>query len=397
MDFQAFLFLILIVSLVSFFGFQGFVHKKRLKSFRYRIHVNGTRGKSSITRLIRAGLAKGGHSVVAKTTGTLARIIYSDGSELSVRRWGRPTILEQIRIVKEAYKEKAEIFVIECMALEPRYQFSSEVQILNSNISVISNVRPDHLEVMGPTLDDVRKAFASAIPLNGKLVLLESENSSIFTNACTDRRSEIVFVSKEEVLSQSDQDMMLFQYWEHKENVAIALKVCEILGVTREIAFKGMLEMEPDPGALTVFPIHFFGKKLTFLNALAANDPQSSRLIWNEANMKYAKGSVRALLLHCRDDRIERSIQLARETSTWSGVQFVFLTGTGTTIAESEMKRLFQPGIKFLNLEGKSPELIFESLLAQNESGSVIMALGNIGGVGLELIQLIRNRSENNH
>lgn len=385
------------MSLLSFFGFQGFVHKKRLRAFRYRIHVNGTRGKSSITRLIRAGLSKGGFSVVAKTTGTLARIIYADGSELTVRRWGRPTILEQIRIVKEAYNEKAEILVIECMALEPRYQFSSEVQILNSNIGVISNVRPDHLEIMGPSLEDVKKAFASAIPVNGKLVLLESENSTIFTQVCEDRQTEIVSVSEKEVLSKSEREMMQFKYWEHKENVAIALKVCELIGVSRERAFEGMLEMEPDPGALTVFPIYFFGKKLTFLNALAANDPESSRLIWNEANMKYSKGSVRALVLHCRDDRIERSIQLARETSTWAGVQIVFLTGTGTSFAEAEMNRLFQPGIKFLNLEGKSPEFIFESLLAQNESGSVIMALGNIGGTGLELIQLIRNRSENNH
>ncbi|HPG96753.1 MAG TPA: poly-gamma-glutamate synthase PgsB, partial [Rectinema sp.] len=53
-------------------------HCRRLKAVPIRILVNGTRGKSTVTRLIAAGLAAGGLRVYAKTTGSAARIILPD-------------------------------------------------------------------------------------------------------------------------------------------------------------------------------------------------------------------------------------------------------------------------------------------------------------------------------
>ena len=46
------------------------IHQKVLETIPLRIHVNGTRGKSSVTRLIAAGLREGGIRTFAKTTGT---------------------------------------------------------------------------------------------------------------------------------------------------------------------------------------------------------------------------------------------------------------------------------------------------------------------------------------
>ena len=44
------------------------------KGLRHIIHVNGTRGKSTVCRLIDAGLKAGGHKVFTKTTGTSPRM-----------------------------------------------------------------------------------------------------------------------------------------------------------------------------------------------------------------------------------------------------------------------------------------------------------------------------------
>lgn len=41
-------------------------HQKRVYSIPVRIHVNGTRGKSSVTRLIGAGLRAGGKELSQK-------------------------------------------------------------------------------------------------------------------------------------------------------------------------------------------------------------------------------------------------------------------------------------------------------------------------------------------
>ncbi len=55
------------------------VHLSNLHAVPIRIHVNGTRGKSSVARLIAAGLRAGGICTVAKTTGSAARYIHPAG------------------------------------------------------------------------------------------------------------------------------------------------------------------------------------------------------------------------------------------------------------------------------------------------------------------------------
>ena len=59
--------------LVGLGGLEVAPHRRHLKAIPVRIHVNGTRGKSSVTRLIAAGLRQAGMIACAKTTGTLPR------------------------------------------------------------------------------------------------------------------------------------------------------------------------------------------------------------------------------------------------------------------------------------------------------------------------------------
>jgi len=77
-------------------------YRRQLARIPVRVHVNGTRGKSSVTRLIAAGLRAGGIRTCAKTTGTLARMILSDGRELPIFRPDRANVIEQKRIVANA-------------------------------------------------------------------------------------------------------------------------------------------------------------------------------------------------------------------------------------------------------------------------------------------------------
>ena len=94
-------------------------HERNVARVPVRVHVNGTRGKSSVTRLIAAGLRAGGVRTFAKTTGTMARMIYPDGSEADVYRVGSPNIIEQTRIMARAVEQRAHALVIECMAVYP--------------------------------------------------------------------------------------------------------------------------------------------------------------------------------------------------------------------------------------------------------------------------------------
>src|SRR5262245_63096756 len=108
---------ILAAGLTSYGVWEARQHQRTLERIPLRIHVNGSRGKSSVTRLIAAGLRAGGIRTIAKTTGTKPRFIYADGSEVPVVRAGSPNIIEQVRIVRRAAQLDARALVVECMAV----------------------------------------------------------------------------------------------------------------------------------------------------------------------------------------------------------------------------------------------------------------------------------------
>ena len=140
-------------------------HQRIISTIPLRIHVNGTRGKSSVTRLIAAGLRAGGLRTFAKTTGTAPRIIDAEGKDRLIHRLRSASIGEQIKLMRYFAKEKPDVVVMECMAVQPQYQWIAEHQMVRSHIGVITNVRPDHLDEMGPTEDDVAYSLCNTIPV----------------------------------------------------------------------------------------------------------------------------------------------------------------------------------------------------------------------------------------
>ena len=125
--------------LLGLLRLEACLHERRLRRIPIRIHVNGTRGKSTTTRLIAAGLRAGGHRVIAKTTGTLPRIILEDGSEIPVRRRGRATIREQMATIALAARRQADAVVLECMAVHPELQWVSERRMVRSTVDCSSS------------------------------------------------------------------------------------------------------------------------------------------------------------------------------------------------------------------------------------------------------------------
>ena len=95
-------------------------HQRSLAAIPIRIHVNGTRGKSSVTRLIAAGLREAGIRTFAKTTGTAPRVIDAAGKDRIIHRLRSPSIGEQVRLLNYFSQEKSEAVVMECMAVQPQ-------------------------------------------------------------------------------------------------------------------------------------------------------------------------------------------------------------------------------------------------------------------------------------
>jgi len=142
--------------------------------------VTGTRGKSSVVRLIAASLRESGLAVAAKTTGSKPIIIFPDGSEKEIQRRGSPTILEEKEVLKDAVNSQAQALVLELMSIHPESLYTESVQILRPNILVITNVRLDHLVQMGTSMEEIAASFSSSISDNCTIFIPKEEYFPIF-------------------------------------------------------------------------------------------------------------------------------------------------------------------------------------------------------------------------
>jgi poly-gamma-glutamate synthase PgsB/CapB len=369
------------------------LHRHRLSRIPIRIHVNGTRGKTSVTRLIAGGLREAGIRTVAKTTGTVPRFILPNGREVPVYRPGGPNIIEQKQSVTMAAAQRADALVVECMALQPQLQWLSEARLIQATHGVITNARPDHLDVMGPTEEDVALALAGMVPIRGVFITAERKHRELFQWAAEDRGSR--FRGSEQIsFAVTPEDLSGFSYLEHQDNVELALAVCEELGVDNETALRGMWRAKPDPGAMTEDEVEFFGRTIVFVNGFAANDPISTQYIWEQSLHRHRELHRRIAVFNCRSDRANRSELLAESYASWTQADEVVLLGTGQYIfARAAVKNGLDP-TRLVFVDQTHPADIFEILLGLAETSALVMGLGNIAGPGLALAEYFANRGK---
>jgi gamma-polyglutamate synthase len=384
---------LLLVVLVGLGALEHSRLARQRASIPIRIHVNGTRGKSSVVRLVAAALRAHGVRTYAKTTGSLPRLIAPDGSERPVFRPGLTNVIEQRRMIGIAAADGAEALVLECMALHPRLQSVCELRIVQSTHGVISNAWPDHLDVMGPTERDVARALLGTCPVNGVLFTAEREHVALFEAACRDRRTRLVAVGEADAAAIADDELARFGYLEHRENVALALAVCAELGIPRDTALAGMLAAEPDVGALRECEVDFFGRRVVFVNGFAANDPVATERVWNLALARHRDRAVRLMVLNCRADRPDRSRQLGLALPHWAPADRYFLVGSGTFALARSAVRAGLPTARITPVEGAAPADVFELLMSAAAPSALVVGAGNIAGIGLELLRYFQSRS----
>ena len=387
--------LALIISFLVLYGLVEYrLHLKNLNSISVRIHVNGTRGKSSVTRLIAAGLREGGIRAFAKTTGSVPRVITADGAEFPVFRNAKANVIEQLRIVNFAAANRATALVIECMALQPYLQTLCEFRLIKSTHGVITNAREDHLDVMGPHEKNVAEALLGTAPVNATLFTAERDYVDLFTRVCEERNSSLVLIGEDDINDVTDAELASFSYVEHKENIALALRVCQSVGVSREKALCGMKKVAPDVGAMTDLRLNFFGKEIFFVNGFAANDPESTERIWRMTLEKHPGVERNIMVINCRIDRPDRSKQLGRALGDWPKADKYVIIGSGSHFL---LKNAIDAGIEphlFVNAENLLAENIFEEILNYCRKSTLVMGIGNIAGPGLELMKFFSNRAE---
>ena len=353
------------------------LHINAINKIPIRIHVNGTRGKSSVVRLIAAGLREGGLKTFAKTTGTIPRIINEKGKDLELHRLRSATIGEQIKLIRFFGKKSPDALVMECMAVNPQYQWISEHKIVKSTLGVITNVRRDHVDEMGNTIKDIAFSLSNTIPFNSKVFTSEKLSLKYLKNVADQRNSELNDSSEYSV----DSDYMdKMPYLEHKENVNLALAVCEQIGIKRKKALVGMLKTNADPGALLIWNLDNNNK---FISAFAANDPDSTFKVWELIKSK-EKNKI-CFFLNSRDDRRYRTNQLIDLVLNRINPDLFIIRADNV---EAEIAKYVNK-IKIKNFTMKSNQNdIINYILELNQY--TVVGIGNIVGWGEDFINNLK-------
>lgn len=374
---------VILILILSLLIIEKRMLQKSIGSMSLRIHVNGTRGKSSVTEYIAAGIASARPDVMAKITGIIPSTVHN-GAIKVVERTGPARVQEQVHILRSAFRKRVKTMVMECMSIAPELQ-KLEGSIFKPHFYVITNIRDDHREEMGKDPEAQAEAICSAIPANCRVITGEKKFIG--------KIEEKARAGNSTVITAGELDECLRERLPHgifHENVALALTVCREAGIDPEQAEEGIMNWIA--GAKSPLKtVHDGGKKIRFLNAFAVNDIDSTESFighWKEVSGHMGKISV---ILNTRVDRPVRTDLFAEWIArNRDSLDLVIITGSHRKRAQHKLSAEgFEKGkvICWNRREMLNP---VKSLVNAVADGSFVTGIGNIGGDGFHIINELR-------
>ncbi len=368
-----------------------------MRCLKLRIAVSGTRGKSSVTRLVAGALRESGLCVLAKTTGSAAMTILPDGTEREIARPGPASILENRMLLGLARRHRAEALVSEMMSISPECLRVESHRLLKPHTLLITNVRLDHRDEQGRTREEIARSLAGAIRPGCTVFVSETDHFSVFDERAQAVKARVIRVpDANRSLLETDTALVRDEF---EENIGLALAATDSLGIPRPVALRGMSQARPDCGHLEVLRVALGAPPATWtlVSAFAANEPESTRRTLDKLRGMFPfSGAALRAVLNLRDDRGDRTLQWldALKDGFFKEFDSVSLVGSVAVPALRRKVRTFRerPGVpsRLPVLPGRSPEKITDIVSSDPAQGAkpgrgIIIGLGNMGGLGLQL------------
>jgi gamma-polyglutamate synthase len=365
---------------------------RALRRVPRRIAVTGSRGKSSTTRLIAAGLRASGARVAAKTTGSKPVLILPDGSEQEIPRAGPPSIREQVRLVTLAARMGADTLVAEMMSIGPECLATESRSILRPQFLVLTNVRLDHLEEMGPTKEAIAETLSEAFPAGGTVLFPSEETAPAFEAAAACRGAKLVPVPRSKGGGPADIVKSRLP-WEFEPNVRLARAVLGLLGLDDVAALEALTGAAPDLGSLKVVRAEFGSppRPAVCVSAFAANDPASSAEALDKVRERVDPGALSPVaLLSLREDRGDRTMQwlAAAREGFFGDFERVLVLGPPARAFVGRLRRSMGTGSDRFELAPRSgPEALMGAVFARAARKPLVVGFGNIAGPGEAILR----------
>ncbi len=384
------LLLTLIAIALAYLIFERSRLDRRRQAIPIVVTVTGTRGKSSVTRMLASVLRESGRQVLAKTTGSEAALILPDGSQREIRRRGRPSIIEQKHVIRLAADLGVDTAVVEVMSIHPENHRVEARQLLKPDLVLVTNFRVDHTAAMGETRQTVASVLGLDLPPGARAFVPQQECLREFRSAVGKGGGDLVEVPPGVALSLlgdgTDSNVVRFG-----ENLDLVCAAARSLGVDDRTIRRGIERSRGDIGALTVWRHQPAGAPAPcfLVNAFAANDPESTLLVHGKVTAALDVGPERCVgLLNLRTDRGDRTLQWVETLGGGFLDRFsrLCVLGLHAPAVARRLKRIDDAAeIEVMRLT--RPADITDCVLSPiREAGGVVFGFGNIGEAGEALV-----------
>ncbi len=316
-----------------------------------RVLVTGSRGKSSIVRMLHAAFDDAGLTAYARITGVAPRELGPEGTRPISRAAGAH--VEEMHWWLEQLPTTAQGIVLENSAISPDLQALAG-RWLQPDLTVLSNILPDHQEVWGPNQANAAEVLAAGIPEGGKVILPDIlKDDSYLQDLLHRRHCQVIFAGPAAGIDAAYQ----------ASNHGLALAAIRQLGLAIEPARQAMLDLKADSYDFRV--LDFNGAELAM--AFSANDIASTQALF--ASLQWSEAETRLVYNH-RADRPARlrSFMDWLNQSAWREVLII-----------GDRPRARVASARYLKVRDRA------GLLRLFSTGERIFGCGNIAGLPMTL------------
>lgn len=348
------------------------LHEQRLKQIPIRILVNGTRGKTSVCRVLVTALNASGIRTMGRTTGSQACILTPEGTDKPFIRKHAPRITEMIQVVRLCSDNKVRCIVIECMALGPENQHIISDKLIRPTHVVITNSYIDHVAEIGFTTEETVWTLSRCLYSGSEVFCIEDS----YENFCIEAGCNFhkVIVSDYERLNLETRIPL------HSSNLSLAIEVCASLGVSKEIVLEAAQTALPDIGLHKMIS---GSNGCAFIPAFAVNDLYCMDKAVLDAANNAAPDRKLCIIFNNRADREYRLLHMKKILSEHGQlVSHVYCIGD----YGPKVSRYFARKCRVETSEETDASMY--GIIQEAHADTVFLGLGNIKGSGERLMNL---------
>ena len=369
------------------------------KAVPLRIAVTGTRGKTTVARLLAAVLRAGRPGGSGQDHGL--------GGTLPPSRWdgagnpsaGGPSIIEQKWLLRRGARLGVDAVVAEVMSVHAEKHRVEAQTILQPHLVLVTNFRVDHPAAQGDTSADVARVLALDVPAGARVFVLQEEWEAAFGDALGKGSVEIVKVPPGNALPPEG----CAAFGPNLDLVAAAARA---LDVGESKIRDGVCQARDDIGALRVwrYPRAEAESPWRVVNAFAANDPDSTLRVYDRVMAEQGHGPESCVgLLNLRADRGDRTLQWVESLQAGALERFqrLYVYGLHARALRFRMRRQDPDGRIRILLPGPPSGIMGQVVMEGHEvggrlakTGGILFGFGNIGGLGETLVRHWRHVGE---